>query len=72
MQISGAWRLTARVFLPFAAGYYLSYLFRTINALIPGHLSSDIGLGTADLGFLGQAISFRGGPDPLLAVPMAP
>ncbi|RXH42115.1 MFS transporter [Bradyrhizobium zhanjiangense] len=52
MQISGAWRLTARVFLPFAAGYYLSYLFRTINALIASHLSSDTGLGSADLGLL--------------------
>jgi len=52
MQISGAWRLTARVFFPFAAGYYLSYLFRTINALIASHLSSDTGLGTADLGLL--------------------
>ncbi|NEV03122.1 hypothetical protein FNJ47_47680, partial [Bradyrhizobium sp. UFLA 03-164] len=41
MQISGAWRLTGRVFLPFALGYYLSYLFRTINALIASHLSSD-------------------------------
>jgi MFS family permease len=52
MQISTAWRLIARVFLPFAAGYYLSYLFRTINALISGHLISDTGLGTADLGLL--------------------
>ncbi|WP_439360146.1 MFS transporter [Bradyrhizobium sp. DASA03007] len=52
MQISGAWRLTARVFLPFAVGYYLSYLFRTINASIASHLNSDTGLGTADLGLL--------------------
>src|SRR3954469_25653653 len=52
MQIPVAWRLVARVFLPFAAGYYLSYLFRTINALISGHLISDTGLGTADLGLL--------------------
>ncbi|SFH66355.1 MFS transporter [Bradyrhizobium sp. Gha] len=52
MQISGTWRLIARVFLPFAAGYYLSYLFRTINALIANHLSSDTGVATADLGLL--------------------
>lgn len=52
MQISIAWRLIACVFLPFSAGYYLSYLFRTINALISGHLISDIGLGAADLGLL--------------------
>ncbi|WGR93030.1 MFS transporter [Bradyrhizobium sp. ISRA443] len=49
MQISTAWRRIACVFLPFAAGYYLSYLFRTINTLIA---SSDTGLGTADLGLL--------------------
>ncbi|MDH2398409.1 MFS transporter [Bradyrhizobium sp. SSUT18] len=52
MQMSGIRNLTARVFLPFAAGYYLSYLFRTINALIADHLSSDTGLGTAALGLL--------------------
>ncbi|MCP3402805.1 MULTISPECIES: nitrate/nitrite transporter [unclassified Bradyrhizobium] len=52
MQISIAWRRIACVFLPFAAGYYLSYLFRTINALIGGHVNSDIRLGTADLGLL--------------------
>ncbi|QQO16730.1 MFS transporter [Bradyrhizobium diazoefficiens] len=52
MPISIAWRLIASVFLPFAAGYYLSYLFRTINALISGHLISDIGLDAADLGLL--------------------
>src|SRR5258708_39994947 len=28
------WRLICSVFLPFAAGYYLAYLFRTINAAI--------------------------------------
>lgn len=52
MQISAVWRLVARVFLPFAAGYYLSYLFRTINALISGRLISDTGIGPAGLGLL--------------------
>ncbi|UWU70605.1 nitrate/nitrite transporter [Bradyrhizobium sp. NC92] len=52
MQISIGWCRIARVFLPFAAGYYLSYLFRTINALIGSHLSSDARLGTADIGLL--------------------
>ncbi|QOZ36968.1 nitrate/nitrite transporter [Bradyrhizobium sp. CCBAU 53421] len=55
MQVLTAWHRIARVFLPFAAGYYLSYLFRTINALIASHLSSDTGLGTADLGLLTSA-----------------
>jgi MFS family permease len=45
-------RLIAIVFLPFAAGYYLSYLFRSINAPISAHLTSDLALGAADLGLL--------------------
>ena len=46
------WRLVACVFMPFAAGYYLAYLFRTISALISGPLQSEQGLEAADLGFL--------------------
>ena len=46
------WRPALLVFLPFVAGYYLSYLFRTVNALISARLVSDLGLGAADLGFL--------------------
>ena len=38
--------------LPFAAGYYLSFLFRSINALIAGDLTADLGLNAADLGLL--------------------
>ena len=45
-------RLIAFVFLPFAAGYYLSYLFRSINAPISALLTSDLALGAADLGLL--------------------
>ena len=45
-------RPVALVFLPFAAGYYLSYLFRTINALIVSRLAADLGLGAAELGAL--------------------
>ena len=45
-------RLIACVLLPFAAGYYLSYLFRTINALIAGDLAADLGLSAMDLGLL--------------------
>jgi sugar phosphate permease len=46
------WRLISCVLLPFAGGFYISYLFRTINALISGELTSDLGLGAADLGLL--------------------
>ena len=41
------WRLILSVFLPFAAGYYLTFLFRTINASISPALVSDFGLGAA-------------------------
>jgi MFS family permease len=47
-----AWRPFVLVLLPFAAGYYLSYVFRTINALIAGPLVQELGLGPADLGLL--------------------
>lgn len=46
------WRLLLCVFLPFAAGYYLSFLFRTINASISPSLASDFGLGAAETGLL--------------------
>jgi len=41
-----------RVFLPFAAGYYLSYVFRTVNAVVAPDLVHDAGLAASDLGFL--------------------
>ncbi len=44
--------LVATVLLPFAVGYYLGYLYRTINALISGTLVSEFGLSAADLGVL--------------------
>lgn len=46
------WRLVLSVFLPFAAGYYLAYLFRTINAAISPALASDFGLDAAETGLL--------------------
>ncbi len=46
------WRLILRVFLPVTAAFFLSYLFRTINALISSKLSSELALDAADLGFL--------------------
>jgi MFS family permease len=56
LDISGGlaqnWRLIMSVFLPFVAAYYLSFLFRTINATIAGALSSEFGLGAGDLGLL--------------------
>ncbi len=49
---SRTWYLVVTVLLPFAAGYYLSYLYRTINALISGRLISEFELSAADLGML--------------------
>jgi sugar phosphate permease len=40
------------VFLPFVAGYYLSYLFRTINAVMAAPLAMELGLDAGDLGLL--------------------
>lgn len=40
------------IFLPFALGYYLSYLLRTVNAVISPDLTADLGLSAADLGLL--------------------
>ncbi|HEY1245108.1 MAG TPA: MFS transporter, partial [Hyphomicrobiaceae bacterium] len=34
------------------SSYYLSYLFRSINALIAGDLTTELGLSAADLGLL--------------------
>lgn len=45
----GAW---VRIFLPFALGYYLSYLLRTVNAVISPALTNELGLSAAQLGLL--------------------
>jgi MFS family permease len=44
-----------RVFLPFVAGYYLSYLFRTINALVAAPLTLELGFAAGDIGLLTSA-----------------
>jgi MFS family permease len=41
-----------RVFLPFAAGYFLSYLYRVVNAVIAPDLIADTGIGPSELGLL--------------------
>jgi MFS family permease len=43
------------VFFPFAFGYYLSYLYRSVNAIIADDLVEEIGLSAADLGLLTAA-----------------
>ena len=44
-----------RLFLPFAGGYFLSYHFRTANAVIGPVMAGELGLGAADLGLLTSA-----------------
>jgi predicted MFS family arabinose efflux permease len=44
-----------RVFVPFALGYFLSYLYRVVNAVIAPDLISEMGLGASDLGLMTSA-----------------
>jgi predicted MFS family arabinose efflux permease len=44
-----------RVFLPFACGYFISYLFRVVNAVIAPNLVSDTGADPSELGLLTAA-----------------
>ncbi len=44
--------LWIRLFVPFAAGYFLSYLFRTVNAVIGPVLARELNLGDNALGLL--------------------
>jgi len=44
-----------RIYFPFAAGYLLSYLFRTVNAVISPELVRDVALDPASLGLLTSA-----------------
>lgn len=44
-----------RLFVPFALGYFLSYLFRVVNAVIAPDLTRELGLSPADLGLLTSA-----------------
>jgi MFS family permease len=42
----------SRLLLPFAAAYFLSYFFRSANAVIGPELAHDLGLSAGDLGLL--------------------
>ena len=51
-------KLLATVWLPFSCGYFLSYGFRTINAIISQDLVRDLGLAPGQLGLLTAAYFF--------------
>jgi sugar phosphate permease len=59
--------LAVRIFLPFALGYFLSYLYRTVNAVIAPNLATDIGVDPSGLGLLTAAyfIAFASSQLPL-------
>ncbi|MBK9521178.1 MAG: MFS transporter [Rhodocyclaceae bacterium] len=44
-----------RIFLPFAAGYFLSYLLRNVNAVIAPELTQSLGISASALGLLTSA-----------------
>jgi len=48
-------RIVLTVFLPFASGYYLSYFFRSVNAVIAPDLIEDMSLSASDLGLMTAA-----------------
>jgi sugar phosphate permease len=50
-----ALRAVLTVFLPFAGGYFLSYLFRSVNAVIAGRLVEELELAASALGLLTSA-----------------
>lgn len=54
-QGSGTRTLLLSVFLPFAAGYHISYLFRTIHAMLSDRLTGELQLTAAELGALTSA-----------------
>ncbi len=60
-------RLLAAVFLPFAAGYYCSFLFRNVNSVVFPELTQQFGLSPGTLGLLTSAyfITFAGAQLPL-------
>lgn len=45
-------KLLLVVFCPFAAGYFLSFFFRNVNAVISRDLAREFSLSSSDLGFL--------------------
>jgi sugar phosphate permease len=59
--------LHLRIFVPFAGGYFLSYLYRAVNAVIAPNLAGDLGIDPSALGLLTSAyfIAFASAQLPL-------
>jgi predicted MFS family arabinose efflux permease len=52
---SGTGLFALQVLTPFALGYFLTYLLRSVNAVVAPDLVAEIGLGAAELGLLTAA-----------------
>ena len=52
------WAIVFRALLPFALGYFMSYLFRAVNQVIAPDLIADFDLGPGELGRLTAAYLF--------------
>lgn len=48
-------RFFLTVFLPFALGYYLSFFYRIVNGVIAEPMALELGIGPANLGWIGSA-----------------
>jgi MFS family permease len=51
----GIGTLVLRIYLPFAAAYFLSYLYRTVNSVVGPVIADEMKLSAGDLGFLTSA-----------------
>lgn len=51
----GIGTLVLRIYLPFAAAYFLSYLYRTVNSVVGPVIADEMNLSAGDLGFLTSA-----------------
>ncbi|MBI2239826.1 MAG: MFS transporter [Magnetospirillum gryphiswaldense] len=49
---TSAMNLALRVLLPFSGGYFLSYLYRTVNAVLAPNIAADIALDAGALGLM--------------------
>jgi MFS family permease len=50
--VTGSKLTLLRVVIPFALAYFLSYLFRVVNAVIAPNLAADLQIGPSELGLL--------------------
>ena len=49
---AGPWRAAVVCFLPFAVGYFISFIFRTINAVAGPDIAGELGLDATRLGLV--------------------